>query len=76
MIQSLELAATLSDRLVAIFAELEDTIRLVESEEPAELQTYRQAIGCVCGALVLDVMSPLYKSHPTVKPASWASVEL
>ena len=76
MLESSELAGRVSARLVGIFADLEDTIGLVAIEEPANLQSFRQAIGCVCGSLVLDVMEPIYKAHPSVKPASWSDIEL
>jgi hypothetical protein len=75
MLRNAELAGKVSERLITIFADLEDTVRLVASEEPDDLQMYRQAIGRVCGALVLDVMAPLYASHPSIKPASWIEAE-
>ena len=72
LIESEELAEHLSDRLLAVFQELDDTVRLVASKSSVEdLQRYRQAIGRVCGSLVLDVLEPLYKTHPKLKPASW-----
>jgi hypothetical protein len=71
MIEDAQLAETVGIRLLAIFGELEDTVRLVASEAPADLQVYKQAIGQVCGSLVLDVMAPLYKTHPKIKPPSW-----
>lgn len=74
IIESEKLAGTVSARLLAVFQELEDTVRLVASEASGEeLQDYRQAIGCVCGSLVLDVLGPLYEAHPQIKPASWST---
>ncbi len=67
-----QLAGTVSTRLLAVFQELEDTVLLVAGESSGEeLQRYKQAIGCVCGSLVLDVLGPLYEAHPGVKPESW-----
>jgi hypothetical protein len=71
MIKSEQLAATLSAKLLDVFRELEGTIGLVADEAEEDLQCYRQAIGSVCGSLVLDVLGPLYEAHPQVKPASW-----
>lgn len=76
MIESEELAGALSTRLLAIFQELEDTVRVVANEAASkDVQRYRQAVGRVCGALVLDVLGPLYEAHPQIKPASWLEAE-
>jgi hypothetical protein len=60
-----------------VFKELEDTVRIVEAEGPSEeSQNYRKAVGMVLGALVMDVMGPLYAAHPDIKPASWKDIPL
>jgi hypothetical protein len=72
MIEKEKLAEVVSARLLAVFQELENTVRLVASQSSEEeLQRYKQAIGCVCGSLVLDVLGPLYTAHPGIKPESW-----
>jgi hypothetical protein len=71
MIERVELAKAISTRLHATFVDLEETVRMVATEAPDDLQNYRQAIGKVCGALVLDVMAPIYKDHPEIMPENW-----
>lgn len=71
MIESAQIAKTISLRLHEIFVELGDTVRLVATESPADLQKYRQGIGSVCGALVLDMLAPIYKDHPEIMPDDW-----
>ena len=67
-----QLAQIVSTKLLEVFQELENTVRLVAEETSQEkAQRYKQAIGCVCGSLVLDVLGPLYEAYPRVKPESW-----
>jgi hypothetical protein len=70
-------AKKVSDVCLKVFKELEDTVGIVEAENPAEdLKKYRNAVGTVLGALVLDVMGPLYEGHPDIKPDSWKDIPL
>jgi hypothetical protein len=69
-------AASVSEKLLQIFGELENLVRdtneqLGEDESIA----FRQAIGSVCGSLVLDVLGPLYRSYPQVRPETWPKEE-
>jgi DNA-binding transcriptional LysR family regulator len=65
-------AAVVSERLLKIFSELEDLVRVMNEEANNEQShAFRQAIGSVCGSLVLDVLGPLYRAYPQIRPESW-----
>jgi hypothetical protein len=70
-------AQKVSDTCVAVFKELENTLIWVEADGVNdETRQYKSAVGNVLGALVLDVMGPLYAAHPEVKPESWKDITL
>jgi len=65
-------AAVISDKLRGMFGELENLVRdVAEYASDEQTRSFRQAIGSVCGALVLDVLGPLYRAHPEIRPSSW-----
>ena len=66
-------AAVITQQLHQIFSQLEGLIELVNREVDSEEQTiaFRQAIACVCGPIVLDVLAPLYRTYPRLKPDTW-----
>lgn len=68
-----ERAAIICNKLHEIFAQLEDLIGLVDREVDSEQQAiaFRQAIGCICGPMVLDALAPLYRKYPALKPDTW-----
>jgi len=68
-----ERAAVITDKLHEMFAQLEDLIGLVDSEVDSEEQAiaFRHAIASVCGAITLDVLAPLYRQYPALKPDTW-----
>ena len=68
-----ERAAAICDKLHEMFAQLEDLIGLVDREADSEQQaiSFRQAIARVCGSITLDVLAPLYRKYPALKPDTW-----
>jgi hypothetical protein len=68
-----EVAQQLSNQLSDILGQLDGSVRLVmENCTEEEFHSFREGIGKVMGALVLDVMEPLYATNPEVKPADYA----
>ena len=64
-----ETAKEVSELMQAILAQLDQSVRRVQEKEPdADFQRYRRAVGKVLGAVVLDIMNPLYAEHPDLKP--------
>jgi hypothetical protein len=69
-------AALVTGKLSMIFGELEDLIRLVDERSNKEQShAFRQAVGVVCGDLVLDLLAPLYRGYPQLRPDSWPQDE-
>ncbi len=67
-----EQAAAISEKLRGIFGELESLVHdVAEYASDEQVQSFRRAIGAVCGSIVLDVLGPLYRSHPEIRPSGW-----
>jgi hypothetical protein len=50
-------------------AKLDESVSWVQKECTAEeLAVYQQAIGKIMTDLLFEVMNPLYKAHPELKP--------
>jgi hypothetical protein len=65
-------AKQLSEELNDIIGRLDESIRLVmDQAAESDFIAYRSAVGRVMGALVLDVLNPLYASNPEVKPEGY-----
>lgn len=68
----IEIAQQLGGELNEILGRMDNCIRLVmENGTSEELTAFRTAIGRVMGALVLDVLNPLYEQYPQAKPADF-----
>ncbi|HEX4267793.1 MAG TPA: hypothetical protein VHY36_07905 [Steroidobacteraceae bacterium] len=69
MIENGRIAKQISDLMLEFGARLNESVLLVKngcSEE--ELDVYRSAIGEIMGNMLTEIMNPLYKRHPTLKP--------
>jgi len=70
MISNETLARQVSDLMLEYGSKLDATVAEMQSQVPEEeFIKYRRAIGRVMGAMLLDVMNPLYEMHPQMKPA-------
>lgn len=70
MIKDKVVAKKVSDILLQCGKELDASVLLVkENCTEEELNVYRKAIGKVMGELLIQVMNPLYRSHPEIKPS-------
>jgi len=65
--------AVICDKLHEMFAQLEGLIGLLDREVDSEEQAiaFRHAIASVCGSITLDVLAPLYRQYPALKPDTW-----
>jgi len=72
MIENEAVAASVNQRLQDSYRILEESIldvnRLCSAEEA---QAYRQKVSKAFSVLVFDLMEPLYKKHPQLKPPRW-----
>jgi hypothetical protein len=58
--------------MVGIYRQVElslDTVRATCS--PEDFADYHKALKNVMCGIVFDVLEPLYKEHPALKPAGW-----
>jgi hypothetical protein len=69
MIQNKETAKQISALMLELGAKLNESVALVRDTcEASEFNVYRSAVGQLMGTMLLDVMNPLYSTHPELKP--------
>ena len=72
MISNPEVAKRVSDLMLDVFYRLDASIPDVKREcSVEEAATYQKAVGRVAGAIVMDVLEPLYRKNPMLKPHNW-----
>ena len=70
MISSPEVAEKVNALMLEIGAKLNASIADVESSCPEEeFANYRRVVGKIMGAMLLDIMNPIYAVHPELKPS-------
>jgi hypothetical protein len=63
------LARQVSDLMLDISARLNRSVSLVQETVSAEeFALYRRAVGRIMGDILLEVLNPLYRDHPGLKP--------
>lgn len=70
MIASPEVAERVGVLMLEIGVKLDASVADVEaccSED--EFADYRRAVARIMGAMLLDIMNPIYATHPALKPA-------
>lgn len=64
-----DVAETINQLMLEYGAKLNESVRLVmESSSAGELEGYRAAVGQIMGTMLLDIMEPIYREHPDLKP--------
>jgi hypothetical protein len=72
MITNYEIAKQLCNLGLELFCRLDESLGMVkESCAPEEYASYHAAVGRIVAPLVHDVLMPLYRDHPTLKPPGW-----
>jgi hypothetical protein len=62
-------ARQLSELMLDMGARLDASVALVRSTSTeSEFIRYRNAAGGLMGAMLLEIMNPLYAAHPQLKP--------
>ncbi|WP_395641747.1 hypothetical protein [Rudaea sp.] len=69
MISDVVVARRISDLMLDVSGKLNDSILDVVRSSPEDAENYKRAIGFLLGGILLDVLNPLYKAHPDLKPA-------
>jgi hypothetical protein len=64
-----DVAEAINKLMLEYGARLDESVRLVmESCSNSEFEAYRAAVGQIMGTMLLDVMNPIYREHPDLKP--------
>jgi len=72
MITDSQSANKISELMLDVFSRIGQSAKSVRRDCPKdEAEKYLLAISKVAGAIVLDVLEPLYKEHPDLKPPDW-----
>ena len=72
MISNVEVAEQVSELMLDIFRRVDESVfRVKETCPEAEAAAYSKAVGRVAGAVVMDVLEPLYEKNPHLKPPNW-----
>ncbi|XXF79496.1 hypothetical protein P2318_07005 [Myxococcaceae bacterium GXIMD 01537] len=62
-------AKMLSELMVAMGAQLNESLRLVqETESEEEFKRYREVVSRLMTIMLVDVMNPVYAEHPGLRP--------
>jgi len=74
MLSNSEVAKQVSELMLDIFRRVDQSVAMVKQTCPAEeAKAYSKAAGRVAGAVVMDVLEPLYDRNPALKPTNWDS---
>jgi hypothetical protein len=72
MLSNSETAKRVSELMLDIFRRVDESVAMVRESCPEqEAATYSKAVGKVAGAVVMDVLEPLYEKNPNLKPSNW-----
>ncbi len=69
MIADQSTAKHISELMLRFSTELDDSVKVVQENCPEdELSKYRRAVGSIMAEILLEVLNPLYSTHPTLTP--------
>ena len=72
MLSKPDVARQISDLMMDIFTRVHQSVEMVQQTCSAdEAARYRKATAKVVGAVVMDVLEPLYEKNPSLKPPNW-----
>lgn len=72
MISNIQTAEKIKELMLDVFRRVEESVSMVrETCTPAEAMAYKKAAVNVIGAVLMDVLEPLYETNPSLKPPGW-----
>lgn len=72
MITNGKIAEQVRDAMLNVNERLENSLKQVEQKcPPGEHAQYKKAIGKIVSCIVFDILEPLYKQNPALKPPGW-----
>lgn len=73
MIKDKDVAQKISLLMLDIGAHINESIALAKDHcSKEEFEAYRKVAGKVMGEILLEIMNPIYKAHPDLKPKEMA----
>ena len=72
MLSNPDVAKEVSVLMMDIFCRIDESVQAVRKSCSAdEAGAYSKAVGRVAGAVVMNVLEPLYEKNPSLKPSNW-----
>jgi hypothetical protein len=72
MIADLETAAQVKESVMHAYGQMEECMKLVELKcSPEEYAAFKRAVGKVVSTMLFEIIEPMYKANPTLKPPGW-----
>jgi hypothetical protein len=72
MISNASVAKQINELMLDLFRRIDESVATVKEQcPPEEAVAYQKAVGRVAGPIVMDVLEPLYKQNPSLKPLNW-----
>jgi hypothetical protein len=72
MISNEEIAREVRDLMLDLYSRVDQSMYDVRAScGPAEVDAYSKALGHITGAIMVDVLGPLFRQHPQLKPEWW-----
>ena len=69
MIKNKRVAEQICKLMLETGARIDDSIEQVKNQcSEKEFQSYRKAAGKVMGEILLEILNPVFKEHPELKP--------
>lgn len=69
MIKNKDIAKEISELMLSYGAKLDASVAVVIDKcSNEEAIVYKRAVGKIMGTMLLEIMNPLYKQHPELKP--------
>ncbi len=68
MISDPAAARRISSLMLDVSRRLDDSIYDVMASSPDNVEKYKRVIGALLRNIPLEVLNPLYKTHPDIKP--------
>lgn len=73
MISDIETARKINDLLLEVSGMLDESVGLMVHSDclASEKTKYMEIVGQVMGVIGLDMLNPLYRKHPSLKPEDY-----
>lgn len=72
MLSNNEAAKHVRELMLDVYRLIDESLAIVkETCPPEEAAAYSKAVGKVAGAVLMDVLEPLYEKNPELKPPGW-----